>query len=254
MDWATSPAETRGVQPPKTPAEFTEWKKTHTSIEIWVRFYFVEKRWIFYICRRARLRSRQLGQTVVSPSRRLSRLDNKPSSAITAPCGGSRPIGKRTRRAKREPSPASASISGCVQRLPYACKPSLLTHGTPRPSAQSIPDSGLDAASLRAVHVLLSFLSLCFLCLPCRNWRGLRMIRPIGSARRLRRGKWEEGRGRTRARLPVRQGWRRLASPRWFCAEAKDARVVHLGHALPAGPANCGSGVTGLTTGGRMGV
>ncbi|MBR2939721.1 MAG: hypothetical protein IKC14_00260, partial [Kiritimatiellae bacterium] len=49
---------------------------------------------------------------------------------------------------------------------------------------------------------------------------------------------------------PVRQGWRRLVSPRWFCAEAKDARVVHLGHALPAGPANCGSGVTGLTTGG----
>jgi hypothetical protein len=34
MDWAGSPAETRGVQPPKTPAEFTEWKKTHTSIEI----------------------------------------------------------------------------------------------------------------------------------------------------------------------------------------------------------------------------
>ena len=75
------------------------------------------------------------------------------------------------------------------------------------------------------------------------------MIRLIGSARRLCGGKREEGRGRTRARLPVRQGWRRLASPRWFCAEAKDAHVVHLGHALPAGPANCGSGVTGLTTG-----
>ena len=38
--------------------------------------------------------------------------------------------------------PASASISGCVQRLSYACKPSLLTHGTPRPSARSFPDSG----------------------------------------------------------------------------------------------------------------
>lgn len=76
------------------------------------------------------------------------------------------------------------------------------------------------------------------------------MIRLIGDARRLWRGKREDGRGRTRARLPVRQGWRRLASPRWFCAEAKDAHVVHLGHALPAGPANCGSGVTGLTTGG----
>ena len=36
--------------------------------------------------------------------------------------------------------PASASISDCVQRLSYACKPSLLTHGTPRPSARSIPD------------------------------------------------------------------------------------------------------------------
>ena len=73
----------------------------------------------------------------------------------------------------------------------------------------------------------------------------------VRGARRLcGGGKREEVRGRTRARLPVRQGWRRLASPRWFCAEAKDAHVVHLGHALPAGPANCGSGVTGLTTGG----
>jgi hypothetical protein len=138
MDWATSPAETRGVQPPKTPAEFTEWKKTHTSIEIWVRFYFVEKRWIFYICRRARLRSRQLGQTVVSPSRRLSRLDNKPSSAITAPCGGSRPIGKRTRRAKREPSLASTETTGCVRDASYGCESKLpLARLSARPRGRS---------------------------------------------------------------------------------------------------------------------
>ena len=131
----------------------------------------------------------------------------------------------------------------------------LSPHSRHSPSLRSIHSRFRTGCGIASCRPCASFLlSLCFLCLPCRNWRGLRMIRPIGSARRLRRGKWEEGRGRTRARLPVRQGWRRLVSPRWFCAEAKDARVVHLGHALPAGPANCGSGVTGLTTGGRMGV
>ena len=131
----------------------------------------------------------------------------------------------------------------------------LSPHSRHSPSLRSIHSRFRTGCGIASCRPCASFLlSLCFLCLPCRNWRGLRMIRPIESARRLRRGKREEGRGRTRARLPVRQGWRRLASPRWFCAEAKDARVVHLGHALPAGPANCGSGVTGLTTGGRMGV
>ena len=127
----------------------------------------------------------------------------------------------------------------------------LSPHSRHSPSLRSIHSRFRTGCGIASCRPCASFLlSLCFLCLPCRNWRGLRMIRPIGSARRLRRGKREEGRGRTRARLPVRQGWRRLVSPRWFCAEAKDARVVHLGHALPAGPANCGSGVTGLTTGG----
>jgi hypothetical protein len=29
MDWAGSPKKTRGEQPPRTPTEFAEWKKTH---------------------------------------------------------------------------------------------------------------------------------------------------------------------------------------------------------------------------------
>ena len=33
-------------------------------------------------------------------------------------------------------------------------------------------------------------------------------------------------------------------------ADAKAETQINLSHALPAGPANCGSGVTGLTTGG----
>ena len=47
--------------------------------------------------------------------------------------------------------PASASISGCVRRLSYACKPSLLTHGTPRPCARSFPDFG-HALAIRPLN------------------------------------------------------------------------------------------------------
>ena len=51
----------------------------------------------------------------------------------------------------RSACPASASISGCVRRLSYACKPSLLTHGTPRPSARSFPDFG-HALAIRPLN------------------------------------------------------------------------------------------------------
>ena len=54
----------------------------------------------------------------------FSRLDNKPFSAITAPCGGSRPIRKRTRRAKREPSHASIKPLVAYEYLSYGYNPS----------------------------------------------------------------------------------------------------------------------------------
>ena len=70
----------------------------------------------------SRLRARQLGQTVVSSSRRLPRLDKGPSSAITAAQAGSQPIGTRACRAKRVPSRASAETVGCVRGASYGCE------------------------------------------------------------------------------------------------------------------------------------
>ena len=56
-----------------------------------------------------------------------------------------------SRQRIRSACPASAPISGCVRRLSYACKPSLLTHGTPRPSARSFPDFG-HALAIRPLN------------------------------------------------------------------------------------------------------
>ncbi len=60
----------------------------------------------------ARLRARQLGQTVVSSSRRLSRVDKGPSSACRA----------------------SAETTGCVRDASYGCETKLPLARLPAPS------------------------------------------------------------------------------------------------------------------------
>ena len=67
--------------------------------------------------RDARLRSRQLGQTVVSSSRRLLRLDNRPCSVCHA----------------------SAETTGCVQYASYGCETKLPLARLSAPSAARRP-------------------------------------------------------------------------------------------------------------------
>ena len=72
----------------------------------------------------ARLRARQLGQTVVSASSRLSRLDNRPDSAITAAQAGLAIQASQAER-KRVPSLASVETTGCVRHASYGDEPKL---------------------------------------------------------------------------------------------------------------------------------
>ena len=67
----------------------------------------------------------------------LLRQDKTPSSAITAPCGGSRPIGKRTRRAKREPSPTSTKRLATYNASPTPANPLSSLAALPRPFART---------------------------------------------------------------------------------------------------------------------
>ena len=72
--------------------------------------------------------------------------DNLPRSAITAAQAGLAIRASRAER-KRVPSRASAGSSGCVRDASYASKTSLLTRGTPRPSAhRASARSGLQPA------------------------------------------------------------------------------------------------------------
>ena len=72
--------------------------------------------------------------------------DNLPRSAITAAQAGLAIRASQAER-KRVPSRASAGSSGCVRDASYASKTSLLTRGTPRPSAhRASARSGLQPA------------------------------------------------------------------------------------------------------------
>ena len=72
----------------------------------------------------ARLRARQLGQTVVSASSRLPRLDNRLDPAITAAQAGLAIQASQAER-KRVPSLASVETTGCVRHASYGDEPKL---------------------------------------------------------------------------------------------------------------------------------